>query len=141
MYVRDILRDKGAEVFTVAPDAPVSELVRELVARRIGAAVVADAGAVVGVVSERDILYAVAERGVDCLQALVRDLMTADVVTCTPDTSLDEVMASMTRRRIRHLPVLDGGALAGLVSIGDAVKGRLESIEREATQLREYIQA
>ena len=141
MYVRDILRDKGAEVFTVAPDAPVSELVRELVARRIGAAVVADAGAVVGVVSERDILYAVAERGVDCLQALVRDLMTADVVTCTPDTSLDEVMASMTRRRIRHLPVLDGGALAGIVSIGDAVKGRLESIEREATQLREYIQA
>ena len=141
MYVRHILRDKGAEVFTVAPDAPVSELVRELVARRIGAAVVADAGAVVGVVSERDILYAVAERGVDCLQALVRDLMTADVVTCTPDTSLDEVMASMTRRRIRHLPVLDGGALAGIVSIGDAVKGRLESIEREATQLREYIQA
>lgn len=141
MYVRDILRDKGAEVFTVAPDAPVSELARELVARRIGAAVVADAGAVVGVVSERDILYAVAERGVDCLQALVRDLMTADVVTCTPDTSLDEVMASMTRRRIRHLPVLDGGALAGIVSIGDAVKGRLESIEREATQLREYIQA
>lgn len=141
MYVRDILRDKGAEVFTVAPDAPVSELVRELVARRIGAAVVADAGAVVGVVSERDILYAVAERGVDCLQALVRDLMTADVVTCTPDTSLDEVMASMTRRRIRHLPVLDGGALAGIVSIGDAVKGRLESVEREATQLREYIQA
>ncbi len=141
MYVRDILRDKGAEVFTVAPDAPVSELARELVARRIGAAVVADAGAVVGVVSERDILYAVAERGVDCLQALVRDLMTADVVTCTPDTSLDEVMASMTRRRIRHLPVLDGGALAGIVSIGDAVKGRLESVEREATQLREYIQA
>ena len=141
MYVRDMLRDKGAEVFTVAPDAPVSELARELVARRIGAAVVADAGAVVGVVSERDILYAVAERGVDCLQALVRDLMTADVVTCTPDTSLDEVMASMTRRRIRHLPVLDGGALAGIVSIGDAVKGRLESVEREATQLREYIQA
>lgn len=141
MYVREILKDKGADVFTVAPDTPVPELVRELVARRIGAAVVASGGAVVGVVSERDILYAVAERGVDCLRTHVRDLMTADVVTCTPDASIDEVMASMTRRRIRHLPVLDGGALAGIVSIGDVVKGRLESAEREATQLREYIQA
>ena len=141
MYARDILKAKGAEVFTIGPDAPVTELVRELVARRIGAAVVAEAGAVVGVVSERDILYAAAERGADCLRARVRDLMTTDVVTCAPDTPIDEVMASMTRRRIRHLPVLDRGALAGIVSIGDVVKSRIESAEREASQLREYIQA
>lgn len=141
MYVRDILKAKGGEVFSVGPDAPVAELVRELVARRIGAALVRDGDRIVGIVSERDVLYAAAERGGACLEARVRDLMTVEVVTCGPDTMIDEVMNAMTSRRIRHIPVIEDGALAGVVSIGDVVKSRIESAEREASQLREYIQA
>lgn len=141
MYVRDILKAKGTDLFTIGPDEPVVALLKVLVERRIGAAVVAEEGRLVGVVSERDVIRAAAERGAACLDARVSELMTADVVSCTPDTTIDEVMNLMTRRRIRHLPVLADGALAGLVSIGDAVKSRIESVEREASQLREYIQA
>lgn len=141
MYVRDILKAKGGEVFSVGPDTPVAELVRELVARRIGAALVRDGDRIAGIVSERDVLYAAAERGGACLEARVRDLMTVEVVTCGPDTMIDEVMNAMTSRRIRHIPVIEDGALAGVVSIGDVVKSRIESAEREASQLREYIQA
>lgn len=141
MFVRDILKAKGAEVFTVRPDDAIADLVRELVAHRVGAAVVTEGGKVVGIVSERDVLHGVAARGGACLAERVRDLMTADVISCAPDTAIDEVMNLMTRRRIRHLPVLEGGALTGIVSIGDAVKSRIESAEREASQLREYIQA
>ena len=141
MYVRDILAAKGTDVFAVAPDDTIAGLAKALVARRIGAAVVSEGGRVVGVVSERDIVHAVAGKGADCVDLKVREAMTEDVTTCTPDTTIDEVMNLMTERRFRHLPVLDGGRLAGIVSIGDVVKSRIETAEREATQLREYIQA
>lgn len=140
MFVREILKTKGSDVFTIRGDRSIDELAKELVARRIGAAVVVDGrGALIGVISERDIVYAVAEHGVACLDRRVAELMTADVITCTPDTGIVEVMNQMTKRRIRHLPVLDDGRLAGLVSIGDVVKQRIASAEREAEQLRQYI--
>ena len=140
MFVREILKTKGSDVFTIRGDQSIDELAKELVRRRIGAAVVVDRrGALIGVISERDIVYAVAEHGVACLERKVADLMTADVITCTPDTGIVEVMNQMTRRRIRHLPVIEDGRLAGLVSIGDVVKQRIASAEREAEQLRQYI--
>ncbi len=141
MYVRDILKAKGTDLFTIGPEEPVTALLKVLVERRIGAAVVAEEGRLVGVVSERDVIRAAARLGADCLHASVRELMTADVISCAPDTSIDDVMNLMTTHRIRHLPVLEGGELAGVVSIGDAVKSRIESAQREADQLREYIQA
>lgn len=141
MYVRDILKAKGTDVFTVGPDESVADLVQQLVARKIGSAVVLEGGRVAGVVSERDVIYALARRGGDCIHSRARDLMNTDVVSCTPDTAIDDLMNAMTERRIRYLPVLENGELAGIVSIGDAVKSRIESVEREASQLREYIQA
>jgi len=142
MQVRNILNAKGRDVFTVVAAMGIPELARELVRRRNGAAVVlGDDGALVGVISERDLIYSIAESGAQCLERTVADLMTREVITCTPDTSVDEVMNDMTERRIRHLPVIEDGALAGIISIGDVVKHRIEVVEREANQLREYITA
>lgn len=141
MYVRDILAAKGTDVFVIAPDHTIAGLAKDLTAQQIGAAVVREAGYVVGVVSERDIVRAMANKGTECVGLQVREAMTKEVVSCTSDTPIDEVMNLMTERRIRHLPVLDGGRLAGIVSIGDVVKSRIQTAEREATQLREYIQA
>jgi len=142
MYVHDILRHKGRDVFTVDPGATIQELAKALMARKIGAAVVSDHdGAVVGVISERDIIQCVAEHGAECLSCEVRELMTAAVITCGPDTKIDDVMGLMTERRIRHIPVLESGALVGIVSIGDVVKDRIAEVEREASQLRQYISA
>lgn len=142
MYVHDILRHKGRDVFTVEPGATIQDLAAALVARKIGAAVVTQHdGVVAGVISERDIIQCVAENGAACLTCEVRELMTAHVYTCAPDTKIDDVMGLMTERRIRHIPVLDDGKLAGIVSIGDVVKDRIAEVEREANQLREYISA
>jgi CBS domain-containing protein len=140
MYVENILKQKGSEVYTVSPETTITELAHELVEHRIGAAVVVDGdGAVVGVISERDIVYCIAERGGGCLKRKVADLMTAKVITCAPETSIDKVMSQMTERRIRHLPVIDDGRLAGIVSIGDVVKDRIASAEREISLLRSYV--
>ncbi len=141
MYVKDILGGKGDEVFTVRRDTTVVELTKVLVSRRIGAAVVADGDTVVGVVSERDIVHCIAELGAGAGNRAVADVMTTDVKTVSPDTTIDEVMGLMTQRHIRHLPVLEDGKLAGIVSIGDVVKDRIASVEREASQLRDYITA
>ncbi|MFO1067445.1 MAG: CBS domain-containing protein [Geminicoccaceae bacterium] len=142
MKVRDILAHKGRDVVTVRPDASVSTLVHRLALERIGALVVSEDGVrIQGIVSERDIIQTLAERGEDTLrpELHVADIMTRHVVTCTEDDSVKDVMGIMTRSRIRHLPVVDGGRLAGLVSIGDVVKNRVEEVELEATVLREYI--
>jgi len=141
MYVRDILNHKGSQVFTVGPEESIGGLAALLAKGRIGAAVVCEDGEVVGVISERDIIHAVAEQGARSPEMLVREHMTSKVISCTPETTIDEVMNLMTERRIRHLPVLVEGRLAGIVSIGDVVKIRIESVEQEATRLREYIQA
>lgn len=120
------------------PEATVADLVRGLHEERIGAMVVSrDGRAIEGIVSERDVVRALAERGAAVLGDRVADIMTSSVATCAPGDPVKHVMSEMTRRRIRHLPVVDGGVLAGLVSIGDVVKNRLEEMETEANVLRE----
>jgi CBS domain-containing protein len=111
-----------------------------LTLERIGAAVVTgDEGTVVGIISERDIVHGLSERGADLLNMRVGDLMTRAVVTCRPEQSLEDIMREMTSSRIRHLPVLQDGEMVGIVSIGDVVKNRLEELEKESGALRDYI--
>lgn len=140
MNVNDILKAKGRDVATVAPDTTVTDAVRLLHRRGIGALVVsADGNRLDGILSERDIVHALAAHGAAVLDRRVAELMTRRVVTCTSNDTIAELMGEMTRRRIRHLPVVDRGRLAGLVSIGDVVKNRLEEMESETTSLRQFI--
>ncbi len=140
MQVMQILKDKGSDVTTMPGEALVADAVRLLNEQRIGAIVIINRrDEIDGILSERDIVHALAERGPALLDARVADLMTRHVFTCTPETSLEELMRQMTRRRIRHLPVLDAGRLCGIISIGDVVKNRLMELETEATTLRDYI--
>jgi CBS domain-containing protein len=138
MDVEGILRSKGAAVITIRPDASVAELIRGLRDERIGAMVVSEDGwHVEGIVSERDVVRELANRGPGVLNARVSALMTRDVATCTPRDGVKQVMAEMTRRRVRHLPVVQDGRLCGIVSIGDVVKNRLEEMATETNVLRE----
>ena len=138
MNVDGILRAKGAAVVTIRPDATVADLVQGLREERIGAMVVSEDGrSVLGIISERDVVRGLAERGTRIMEAPVADLMTRDVISCTPRDTVKQVMAEMTRRRVRHLPVIADGALCGIVSIGDVVKNRLEEMETETNVLRE----
>jgi CBS domain-containing protein len=142
MKVRDILAHKGSAVVTVRPDTTVATAIHRLMLERIGALVVSDDGVrVLGIVSERDIVRAVAERGADALapDLTVEAMMTRNVLTCGLEDSIKDLMTTMTQRRIRHLPVVENGRLVGIVSIGDVVKNRLEEVELEANVLREYI--
>lgn len=140
MRVSDVLRSKGSEVFTVRPDTPVREFLDILVSRRIGACVLSEDGrSVVGMISERDIATGLAARGADILTCPVSILATAIVQTASPDTTLDELMRVMTENRVRHIPILLDGALAGLISIGDVVKHRMEELEAERQHLVDYI--
>ena len=140
MKVRTILDTKGRRVVTIRPDASVSTAVHRLVLERIGALVVSEDGhKVAGIISERDIIQSLAKSGQDLLTSgrRVAELMEHNVITCTPDDTVQQVMAEMTRRRVRHLPVIEGGGLVGIISIGDVVKSRLEEVELEANVLRE----
>jgi CBS domain-containing protein len=142
MLVRHILREKGSEIIAIAADATLAEASRLLAAKRIGALIVrGDAGELSGILSERDVVRAVAEESEGALSRPVRAYMTSEVATCGEDDSVDALMEMMTRGRFRHVPVMRGGALAGLVSIGDVVKSRIEETVREAAALREYISA
>ncbi len=125
---------------TIAPDASVSEAVDLLRRKGIGAIVVSGGeGDMAGILSERDVVHALAERGAQLLDLPVSALMTRHVFTCKPADSIADLMAEMTERRIRHLPVVEDGKLAGIVSIGDVVKNRLGEVEEEATTLRQFI--
>ena len=142
MHVAQILKDKGRAVETVDADATVAEAVARLAQRRIGAVVVKGVdGRIAGILSERDIIRVLAEEGPDALERPVADLMTRNVVTCREADTIDEIMALMTARRIRHLPVVEGGKLAGIISIGDVVKHRVAEVELEAMAMRDYITA
>jgi CBS domain-containing protein len=145
MEVREILDAKGRGVVTVRPEASVSTVVHRLVLERIGALVVSEDGRhIAGVVTESDIVRALAADGAAAVASgrRVAELMTRNVATCTPEDTVKRVMAEMTRRRVRHLPVVEGGGLAGIVSIGDVVKSRLGEVELEADVLRDaYIAA
>jgi CBS domain-containing protein len=138
--VQTILRNKGSSVATIHPDATVDRAIAVLRQRGIGALVVSGDGEnVVGILSERDIVEALGRCGSELLQIAVSEVMSAPVVTCVPDDSVAELMAEMTNRRMRHLPVVSEGKLCGIVSIGDLVKSRLDEIEYEAHSLRSFI--
>ena len=145
MQVREILAAKGQRVVTIRPDATIATAVHRLALERVGALVVSEDGVTIaGIISERDIVRGLAEEGAAImgLDRKVADLMTTTVTTCGPEDKVKNLMAEMTRRRIRHLPVVDDGRLAGIVSIGDVVKSRLEEMELETLVLRDaYIAA
>jgi CBS domain-containing protein len=141
MNVSDLLRTKGAEVETIAPTATIADAARVLAVRRIGALVVStDGGTIEGILSERDIVRLVADEGAGSLDEPVSRAMTAEVRTCARTDSVEDLMSVMTDHRIRHLPVSNGGRLDGIVSIGDVVKQRVQSLETERQQLTDYIQ-
>ena len=138
--VETVLKTKGREVLTVGPDQSVTEAVDLIHTKRIGAVIVTgEDGAVLGIFSERDLIRGVAETGPSVVNQPVSTLMTELVHVCSPGNTMTEVMGMMTRRRIRHLPVLDDGELVGIISIGDAVKARIAETEMEAETLKEYI--
>lgn len=140
MLIGTILRSKGTDVATVRPGATVSELLAVLAERNIGAVVVTDdTGAIAGIVSERDVVRRLHERGAEVLGAPVSTIMTTEVRTCTPDTRVGDLRETMTTHRIRHVPVVSGGRLAGIVSIGDVVKSTIEELETEKAHLVGYI--
>ena len=140
MNVAAILRQKGRAVTTASPSTTLLEVANKLAAKRIGAIVIVGArGEVAGIVSERDIIRALSTSGADCLTRPVAETMTRQVVTCQETDTLDELMAMMTARRFRHLPVVTDGALVGIVSIGDVVKHHVAEVEMEATAMRDYI--
>jgi len=140
MKVASILKHKGAHVETIRPDAPVRSAVWALQLKGIGALVVSDDDrTVLGIVSERDVVRGLTEHGAGLLTLPVSRLVTAPAVTCAPDDAITAVMQVMTRHRARHLPVIDHGRLAGIVSIGDVVKHRLDEMQLEADVLREAL--
>jgi len=139
MRIADVLRNKGATVATVAPGSSVKELLAQLAELNVGAMVVVGDDGVAGIVSERDVVRRLHEHGPDLLGHRVSQIMTTEVTTCTPEASVDELSALMTERRIRHVPVLVDGKLAGIVSIGDVVKTRLGELEDSQEQLHAYI--
>ena len=140
MRISDVLRIKGNTVITIAPDADVRQLLAVLSERRIGAAVVSRDGTTVdGIVSERDIVRALAAHGETVLTGPVSAIQTTTVYSLEPDAELDDLMRLMTDRRIRHLPVVSEGQLLGIVSIGDVVKARMSELEFERDQLDSYV--
>ncbi|MCC6306359.1 MAG: CBS domain-containing protein [Rhodobacteraceae bacterium] len=145
MLVRQILRSKSGEggespVITVAPDAPLAEAAALLSRHRIGAVVVVQGpGQVAGILSERDIVRELARRGGGCLNERVEAIMTRDITTCTTDEDADGVLVKMTVGRFRHLPVVEGGRMIGLISIGDVVKARLSELAMEKAALEGMI--
>lgn len=141
MTVTTILSKKGGEIVSIGPAATLVAAVKLLAARRIGAVVVLGVGGrLVGILSERDIVRAVAERGADALNDTVAHVMTRDVLTCSADEPIDSIMERMTAGKFRHMPVIERAKLIGIVSIGDVVKERLDDMAHEAEALRTYIQ-
>jgi CBS domain-containing protein len=140
MTIAAILQGKGSDVIRVGPTDSVLSAVRLLAEQRIGCVPVVENGQVVGIFSERDLVYRVAQDGPAALDHSVGEVMTAPAITIDDQTPIMHSLSLMTKRRIRHLPVVVDGALAGMISIGDLVKYRIDSIESEAASLRDYIQ-
>ncbi|MBR0682594.1 CBS domain-containing protein [Roseomonas eburnea] len=142
MTIQAILRTKGSDVFSVGPGEDATAIAQALAQHRIGAALVRDAdGTVLGIVSERDIVRAIARDGTGALAHHARDLMTTELITVRPTTHIAEAFGLMTEHRCRHLPVIEDGRLLGMVSIGDLVKARIEQAEQEAESLRAFVTA
>jgi CBS domain-containing protein len=143
MIVASILKTKSSnEVATTTAERSIADASHLLHQRRIGALVVVDeTGGIVGILSERDIVRGLAQKGEAVLSMMIRDLMTSNVLVCSPEDSLEHLMSMMTSNRIRHLPVVDNGKLAGIITIGDVVKSRLEETTMQVDSLREYVMA
>ncbi|MFQ6553368.1 CBS domain-containing protein [Aestuariibius insulae] len=141
MLVKQILKMKGSDdVVTVRPDHTVSDVVKMLSEKRIGTVVVSGDGARAdGILSERDIVREIGKRGTECLMETAGDMMTKNPTTCAPDDTTDAVLGQMTDGRFRHIPVMDGETMVGLISIGDVVKARLSELEGEKTALESMI--
>lgn len=139
MKMQSILNAKGSQVFTAPPGTKVSTIAHRMKLERVGAVVIAkDDGAFLGIITERDILSGMVDHGTDIFDIRAVDLMSRESPTCTRDDNIKHVMAVMTQRRVRHVPVMDGGRLVGLVSIGDLVKNRVAEMEAEANVLRDF---
>lgn len=141
MTIAEVLSSKGHGVETVAGNATLMDAVRKLTEKRIGALPVVDDGRIAGIISERDVIYCLSSKGSDALALPVSDVMSAPAITAETDVGVLSALALMTKRRIRHLPIVEGEALRGIVSIGDLVKYRMERIEAEAEAMRAYIQS
>ena len=139
MTIARLLAGRDQRILHCGPQETVRDAAQRLAENRIGAMPVVDGGEVIGIFSERDLLYCVAKHADRALGLLIRDVMTAPAITADPETTVLDALEVMTLRRIRHLPVLDGGRLAAFVSIGDLVKHRLELVESEAQHMRDYI--
>ena len=139
MRIGDIIMGRAGETISAEIGETVGEAAARLGEKRIGAMPVMAGGALVGIFSERDVIYALANRGTNALSTPLAEAMTADPVTVAPDTPIMSALSLMSRRRIRHLPVMSEGALVGFVSIGDLVKARIDAIEAEAEAMRAYI--
>lgn len=138
MKVQDILNAKGRRVATMRPESTIETVIHRLRLERIGAIIISTDGSTIeGMLSERDIVHGLVEHGAGLLKMTAGDVMTHEVATCAAQDGIREVMAKMTHRRVRHVPVLEGHELIGIVSIGDIVKHRLDEVEMEATVLRE----
>ncbi len=141
MTIAAILGGKGHEVVSISADRTVAEAVTLLAGRRIGAVPVLDGDTIAGIFSERDVIHCLEEFGAAALDRTVSQVMTAPAITVAPAETALGALALMTRRRVRHLPVVDGGKIVGFISIGDLVKYRIDKIESEAEAMRAYIQA
>jgi CBS domain-containing protein len=140
MKISQLLRNKTGDIASVSPETPIPAVAAMLKGRGIGAVVVQDReGGLAGILSERDIVYALSDRATGLADVTAADLMTAQVQTCSPAQDINDVMRAMTEKRFRHMPVMDQGQLVGIVSIGDAVKSRIEELENERRALETFI--
>jgi CBS domain-containing protein len=142
MNIAQILKSKGRAVATARPDVPLSDIVAKLAQKKIGAIViVGDGGEVIGILSERDVIRALSDRGEAALCEPASRSMTSNVVSCQESSTLEELMELITQGRFRHVPVIEDGALVGIVSIGDIVKNHIAEVEMEVTAMRDYFAA
>ena len=141
MTIAAVIRGKGSNVETIGGNSALTEAVQQLGAKRIGALPVVEDGRVTGIISERDVIYCLRDHGAEALNWPVAKVMSSPAITADPETDVMAALALMTKRRIRHLPVVESGELLGIVSIGDLVKHRMERIEAEADAMRSYIQS
>jgi CBS domain-containing protein len=139
MRISDLLRSKGTAVATVGPQTTVTELLSGLAEHNVGAMVVVGPEGIAGIVSERDVVRRLHDRGPELLSMPVSEIMTTMVKSCRPEDSVDHLSVLMTERRIRHVPVVVDGKLAGIISIGDVVKSRMQELEKSQEQLEAYI--
>ncbi len=140
MTLKDILDSKGDAVFTIAPDATLADVAQKLVEHNIGSLIVCEKDALVGIITERDLLHSWAQGNEDLAAVQVKEIMTTELVTASPADPVEKVMGLMTTKRVRHLPILSEGKLVGLVSIGDVVKAQLNHLAVENKFMKDYIQ-